>query len=61
MKVYMSVKVNSLNKGTPDEIAIQVSRNSRKGVDRCLEYAFEYTKRRNKREHTYFSGKDQMF
>jgi len=38
-----------INKGTPDEIALQVSRNSRKGIDRCLKYAFEFTRNRNKR------------
>ncbi|MBU1783754.1 MAG: 3-isopropylmalate dehydrogenase, partial [Candidatus Omnitrophica bacterium] len=37
-----------IDKDTPDEVAIQISRNTRKGVDRCLEYAFDYTKRRNK-------------
>jgi 3-isopropylmalate dehydrogenase len=38
-----------LRKGTPDEIATQVSVNTRKGVERCLRYAFEYTRKRNKR------------
>ena len=37
-----------LKKGTPDEIAVQESINTRKGVERCLRYAFEYTQRRNK-------------
>lgn len=37
-----------LKKGTPDEVAIQESINSRKGVERCLRYAFELTKKRNK-------------
>jgi 3-isopropylmalate dehydrogenase len=49
-----------INKGTPDEIAIQVSRNSRKGVDRCLEYAFEYTKRRNKGNTLTLVGKTNV-
>ena len=40
-----------LKKGTPDEVAIQESINTRKGVERCLRYAFEYTRRR-KRENT---------
>lgn len=40
-----------LKKGTPDEVAIQESINTRKGVERCLRYAFEYTRRR-KRDNT---------
>ncbi len=35
-------------KGTPDEIAVQESINTRKGVERCIRYAFEYCKKRNK-------------
>ena len=31
-----------LKKGTPDEIAVQESVNTRKGVERCLRYAFDY-------------------
>src|SRR6185295_17600072 len=38
------------NKGTKDEVAIQISYNTRKGVERCLRYAFEYTRKRNKRK-----------
>ena len=34
--------------GTPDEVAVQESINTRKGVDRCLRYAFELTRKRNK-------------
>lgn len=34
-------------KDTPNEVALQVSRNTRKGVERCIRYAFEYA--RNKR------------
>lgn len=37
-----------LKKGTPDEVAIQTSINTRKGVDRCLRYAFELCRKRNK-------------
>ena len=37
-----------LKKGTPDEVATQESINTRKGVERCIRYAFEYChKRRN--------------
>ncbi len=37
-----------LKKGTPDEVASQIMVNTRKGVERCIRYAFEYTKKRNK-------------
>jgi 3-isopropylmalate dehydrogenase len=35
-------------KGTPDEIAVQESINTRKGAERCLRFAFDYTRKRNK-------------
>ncbi len=35
-------------KGTPDEIATQEMINTRKGVERCIRYAFDYTGKRNK-------------
>ena len=38
----------NLKKGTADEVAIQTSINTRKGVERCLRYAFEVTRKRNK-------------
>ena len=38
-----------LKKGTADEVAIQEMINTRKGVERCVRYAFKYTKRRNKK------------
>jgi 3-isopropylmalate dehydrogenase len=37
-----------LKKGTPDEVAIQESINTRKGVERCLRYAFQYCLKRNR-------------
>ncbi|MBA7666808.1 3-isopropylmalate dehydrogenase [subsurface metagenome] len=37
-----------LKKGTPDEVAIQEMINTRRGVERCIRYAFEYTRKRNK-------------
>jgi 3-isopropylmalate dehydrogenase len=37
-----------LKKGTPDEVAIQESINTRKGVERCIRFAFEYCRKRNK-------------
>ena len=36
------------NKGTPEEVALQISRNTRKGAERCIRYAFEHTRKRNK-------------
>ena len=35
-----------LRKGTPEEVAIQTSMNSRAGVERALRYAFELARRR---------------
>jgi len=35
-------------KGTPDEVALQEMVATRKGVERCLRYAFELTRRRNR-------------
>ncbi len=37
-----------MRKGTPEEVATQVSVNTRAGVERCLRYAFEYTRRRGR-------------
>lgn len=39
-----------LKKGTKDEVAIQESINTRKGVERCIRFAFEYTRKRNKQK-----------
>ncbi len=39
-----------LKKGTPDEVAIQEDVNTRKGVERAIRYAFEYTRKRNKKK-----------
>lgn len=49
-----------INKGTPDETAVQVSRNTRRGVDRCLKYAFEYTKKRGKNNKLTLVGKTNV-
>ena len=37
-----------LRKDTPDEVAIQESINTRKGVERCIRFAFEYCRKRNR-------------
>lgn len=47
-------------KGTPDEVAVQESINTRKGVDRTLRYAFEATRRRNKRKQLTLCGKTNV-
>ena len=39
-----------LNRGTPDELAVQVAMFTRKGCDRVIKYAFEIAKKR-KRKH----------
>ncbi len=36
-----------LRKGTTDEVALQTSVNTRHGVERCIRYAFDYTRSRN--------------
>ena len=50
----------NLKKGTPDEVAIQESINTRKGVERCIRYAFEYTRNRNKRKKLTLCGKTNV-
>jgi 3-isopropylmalate dehydrogenase len=49
-----------LKKGTSDEVAIQVSINTRKGVERCIRYAFEYCKKRNKKKKVTLCGKTNV-
>ncbi|OIO78815.1 MAG: 3-isopropylmalate dehydrogenase [Candidatus Omnitrophica bacterium CG_4_8_14_3_um_filter_43_15] len=48
------------DKGTKDEVATQISYNTRKGVERCVRYAFEYTRRRNKRKTLTLCGKTNV-
>ncbi|MFA5068819.1 MAG: 3-isopropylmalate dehydrogenase [Candidatus Omnitrophota bacterium] len=48
------------NKGAENEVAIQVSYNTRKGVERCIRYAFEYTRKRNKRKKLTLCGKTNV-
>lgn len=49
-----------LKKGTPDEVAIQESINTRKGVERCIRFAFEYARKRNKRKKVTLCGKTNV-
>lgn len=49
-----------LKKGTMDEVAIQESINTRKGVERCVRFAFEYCKKRNKKKKLTLCGKTNV-
>ncbi|MEJ2221281.1 MAG: 3-isopropylmalate dehydrogenase [Desulfobacterales bacterium] len=49
-----------LKRGTPDEIATQESINTRKGVERCIRYAFDYCRARNKRKKLTLCGKTNV-
>lgn len=48
------------NKDTADEIALQISHNTRKGVERCLKYAFEYTQKYGKKKELTMCGKTNV-
>ena len=49
-----------VNKGTKKEVAIQISYNTRKGVERCIRYAFDYCRKRNKRKKLTLCGKTNV-
>jgi 3-isopropylmalate dehydrogenase len=49
-----------LKKGTPDEVAIQESINTRHGVERCLRYAFDYTRARDRAKKLMLVGKTNV-
>lgn len=49
-----------LKKGTPDEVAIQTSINTRQGVERCVRYAFEYCRRRDGEKKLTLCGKTNV-
>jgi 3-isopropylmalate dehydrogenase len=49
-----------LKKGTPDEVAIQESINTRKGVERCIRFAFEYCRKRGKNNNLTLCGKTNV-
>lgn len=50
----------SLKLGTPDEVAVQESINTRKGVERCIRYAFEYCRKRGKAKKLTLCGKTNV-
>ena len=47
-------------KGTPGEVAIQNMVYTRMQVDRCLKYAFEYTRKRNRKNTLALCGKTNV-
>ncbi len=49
-----------LKRGTSDEVAIQESINTRKGVERCIRYAFRYCQKRNKAKKLTLCGKTNV-
>jgi len=49
-----------LRYNTPDEVATQESINTRKGVDRCLRFAFELTRKRNQAKKLTLCGKTNV-
>ncbi len=49
-----------LHEGTPQEVATQTAVYTRFGVDRCLKYAFDYTRKRNRRKQLTLCGKTNV-
>jgi 3-isopropylmalate dehydrogenase len=47
-------------KGTADEIAIQEAIHTRKGVERCIRFAFEYCRKRNLKKKVTLCGKTNV-
>ncbi|MBN1482143.1 3-isopropylmalate dehydrogenase [candidate division KSB1 bacterium] len=47
-------------KGTPDEVAVQSMVYNRKQVERAVRYAFEYTRKRNKKNTLALCGKTNV-
>jgi len=50
----------AFKRGTPDEVAVQQSINTRKGVERCLRYAFEFCIKRGKQKKLTLCGKNNV-
>ncbi|MGM0787710.1 MAG: isocitrate/isopropylmalate family dehydrogenase, partial [Thermodesulfobacteriota bacterium] len=50
----------TLKRNTPDEVAVQESINTRKGVERCIRYAFDYCRSRNKKKKITLCGKTNV-
>jgi 3-isopropylmalate dehydrogenase len=49
-----------LRKGTAHEVAIQESVNTRVGVERCIRFAFDFCRHRNKRKKLTLCGKTNV-
>jgi 3-isopropylmalate dehydrogenase len=49
-----------MKKGTPDEVAIQEMVYTRKGVERCVRFAFEVARKRNRRKKLTLCGKTNV-
>jgi 3-isopropylmalate dehydrogenase len=49
-----------IKRGTPDEIAIQEAIHTRKGVERCIRFAFEYCRNRNRKNKVTLCGKTNV-
>ena len=49
-----------MKKGTPDEVAVQEMVYTRRGVDRCLRYAFEFARKRNRKKKLTLCGKTNV-
>jgi 3-isopropylmalate dehydrogenase len=49
-----------LKRGTLDEVAIQEVIHTRKGVERCIRFAFDYCKKRNKKNKVTLCGKTNV-
>jgi 3-isopropylmalate dehydrogenase len=47
-------------KGTSNEIAVQESINTRRGVERCLRFAFEFARKRNRARKLTLCGKTNV-
>ncbi|HEX9629609.1 MAG TPA: 3-isopropylmalate dehydrogenase [Pyrinomonadaceae bacterium] len=47
-------------KGTANEVALQESVNTRRGVERCLRFAFDFTRKRNKDKKLTLCGKTNV-
>ncbi|MCD6584074.1 MAG: 3-isopropylmalate dehydrogenase [Candidatus Omnitrophica bacterium] len=49
-----------LKKGTSDEVAIQESINTYKGIERAVRFAFDYARKRNKKKKVTLCGKTNV-
>jgi 3-isopropylmalate dehydrogenase len=49
-----------LRKGTPNEVAVQESINTRLGAERCIRFAFDYCRKRNYRKKLTLCGKTNV-